>query len=158
MDSNNRGWSDIICFGSYTDGRIWVELEPWENEIREERVETRLQSDVGKYKAGELIRGQYLPTHQSLQNFDGRKLHCTEAWTGDRFAVIFFCNNRVHLTTPLVDAHLRQLGFPLPGFAKPTSSLHPDEQAVLKKLSGACTDKGVIEGRKRLRLSDAEDH
>ena len=41
---------------------------------------------------------------------------------------------------------MRQLGFPMPGFAEPTSRLDADEQAVLQKLSGAGSDKVAIEG------------
>ena len=58
--------------------------------------------------------GHFLDVHNRLAHFDGTKLHFTEKFSGERYVIIYYCNNCVDPAPPPARCSLTQLGFNLP--------------------------------------------
>ena len=83
--------------------------------------------------------GQFLDVHNRLAHFDGTKLHFTEKFSGERYVIIYYCNNRVDFAPPSVICFLTQLGFNLPGEAFDISRVENSnvESALVDSVSSA---------------------
>jgi hypothetical protein len=66
----------------------------------------------GSYLAGDLnIDGNAVSIKNRLVFFDGSKYtHSTEAWTGERFSLVFYKNKDIHAVTPLYSVMLQSDG------------------------------------------------
>jgi hypothetical protein len=66
----------------------------------------------GSYLAGDLnIAGNAISIKNRLVFFDGSKYtHSTEAWTGERFSLVFYKNKDIHAVVPLYQVVLQSDG------------------------------------------------
>ncbi len=60
------------------------------------------------------MRSRFLDSRGRFAHFDGRRLHSTEAFEGDRCAIIFYVASRSQTVPPVARAEMERLEFPLP--------------------------------------------
>ena len=108
-DKNNRGPSCIFGLGDWTGGELWVQ----DNRGRDL---LELQEDIeGIGKRGDKLHGQKHSIKDGLIEFDGKRVHGTMEFTGERYAIILYSIGTAYQETPaLARGFLQQLGFPLP--------------------------------------------
>ena len=73
-----------------------------------------LSEDVSRsreHRAGSTVRGRFLDSRGSFAHFDGRRLHSTEAFEGERYAIIFYVASRSQTVPPVARAEMERLGF-----------------------------------------------
>ena len=73
-----------------------------------------LSEDVSRsreHRAGSTVRGRFLDSRGRFAHFDGRRLHCTEAFEGERYAIIFYVASRSQTVPPVARAEMERLGF-----------------------------------------------
>eukprot|EP00746_Dinoflagellata_sp_MGD_P123074 gnl/MRDRNA2_/MRDRNA2_57801_c0_seq1.p1 gnl/MRDRNA2_/MRDRNA2_57801_c0~~gnl/MRDRNA2_/MRDRNA2_57801_c0_seq1.p1 ORF type:complete len:765 (-),score=93.12 gnl/MRDRNA2_/MRDRNA2_57801_c0_seq1:71-2365(-) len=99
-DKNNRGDSIGVTFGNFTGGELWVEQKG------------------GKYKQKigcETVQGIRHDTCARPIVFNANKWHCTCPFSGERYAIVYFCMGRGNDNVPALSrAFLENLGFSMP--------------------------------------------
>ena len=88
VDRNNSGPSALVALGEFTGGELWVHepvagahgltISPEEGQVS------------AVYRTGTPFFGTAFDVKESWVLFDGRKLHCTLPFEGDRYSLVFF--------------------------------------------------------------------
>ena len=95
--------SYTITFGDFTGGGIWIHDENVEEHKRVMRRDPN----------GNELKGYVVSTQGTVHQFDGRKKHATEAWTGDRWCLTCFVTRGFRNFKADDKDRLRALRFPL---------------------------------------------
>jgi len=111
VDRNNCGCSYIVGFGDYQGGELWMH----DSEAGEEGVSHTLNPDdedvTGLYQAGSTFLGRVEDIRERWTQFDGNKLHYTQAFSGSRYSVIFFTCDQYAKAPADVRSSLKTCGF-----------------------------------------------
>ncbi|CAE7239737.1 GIP, partial [Symbiodinium necroappetens] len=94
-------------YGQFVGGELWAALENYE-ESHDYKVVWK-QDRNGKDRPGELIN-----TRERIIEFNPKRLHATQAWSGSRWCLTFFASRGITMLARRERDLLQQLGFGLP--------------------------------------------
>ena len=107
----NLGPSYLTALGDFTGGELWLEGPTGQ-------IPVLLPERVGPtYKKGQTYYGHALKTRHKWLRFDGRRLHGTMPFEGERYSFIFYSCCRADQVEPEIRDQLQAVGFPLPNAA-----------------------------------------
>ena len=108
IDKNNVGPSYIVSVGEHSGGELWVEdgIGPASFVLGE--------TLSAAYPSGGTFRGSTHDIHQKWTAYDGRRMHYTLPFSGERYSFVFFCAPRWARVSDVARDTLDELGFPLP--------------------------------------------
>ena len=113
-DAGNEvaSFNHSISLGNFSGGEIWITPALHSSAML---VPPPEGSESEMHKAGAKTLGEQVDTFESGVSFPCSSLHCTSPWHGDRWVLTAYtCKGSASLPAD-VRAHLRSLGFPLPG-------------------------------------------
>ena len=108
-------------YGQFVGGELWVALENYEESLDYKVVWK--QDRNGKDHPGELIN-----TREQIVEFNPKKLHATQAWSGTRWCLTFFASRGVTMLARRERDLLQQLGFGLPDRRRTPPLLQEDNK------------------------------
>ncbi|CAE7294548.1 unnamed protein product, partial [Symbiodinium necroappetens] len=128
VDSLNHS----ISLGNFAGGEIWITPALHSSAAL---VPPPKGSESEMHKVGAETLGEQVDTFESGVSFPCSSLHCTSPWHGDRWVLTAYtCKGSASLPAD-VRAHLRSLGFPLPGDEPTGVAPQPSPTPVVASLS-----------------------
>jgi len=108
VDKRNSGPSALISLGEHTGGDLWVHEE-------DGGVLLSIRPDEGhasgRYRIGVPYPGQVFRPSEGWVVFDGRQLHCTLPFEGERYSLVFFCGPHLDKVPFSVKHEMFESGF-----------------------------------------------
>eukprot|EP00971_Amphidinium_carterae_P320616 6372602-Amphidinium_carterae.1 len=109
QDQRNATKTDIIAFGQYSDGLLWVSSANGKTPCP--------QKTINNEKVD--VKGTLHDIHRRWQTFEGTRWHATSAHEGYRVSVAFYMPSGMEKVSAAIKRELASLGFPL---SEPTPS------------------------------------
>ena len=99
--------NQTTSYGRFVGGELWVALEDYDESFDYTAVWKKDRNN--KDRAGELV-----DTQEKIIEFNPKRLHATQAWSGTRWCLTFFASRGVTKLARRERDLLQQLGFGLP--------------------------------------------
>ncbi|CAE7367423.1 GIP, partial [Symbiodinium microadriaticum] len=99
--------NQTTSYGRFVGGELWVALEDYDESLDYTAVWKKDRNN--KDRAGELV-----DTQEKIIEFNPKRLHATQAWSGTRWCLTFFASRGVTKLARRERDLLQQLGFGLP--------------------------------------------